>query len=637
MRLARIELSNWMCYEGVQSVELKESSYAVVASYVHDAARSNWGGKSSFVDAIRFAVYGDHRHRTEDDWITHGAAKGGVILEFSDGAVIERARTRGKRTDLTFSLNGRVAKQGDAQAEIDRWLGVDSEMFRVTSYFEQRQMARLILAKPEERMAMVSSWLNLEPLKECERLAKEAALRKKTKIDEFTAKVNGYNVAIAAAEEVIAKFEEEGGDVGLREEIEGATSELENLIKVREEAVKKNALYASASTALQRRNALRSELNALPAVDVGAVKDGEADFAAIREQMQTCGKEMDLLRPIARGQFDGACPALKGFQCPAQLQINDRAAVASEQLASISKKYSGLSSESDELSREIHNARAILEKRETLKSRLKDAVATLGDSYETILSGGEASTDELDKQHSALVDRLSELRVELSQIEKLRATLKTNIEERDRCATSIAQEEIHYKSYFQAGSVFGRNGAQRKVAEQAVSEIECCANELLNNAGIDLNVQVQWAREGKGLATACEECGFGFASSAKVKECVRCGAPRGQAIVNKMEIVLSDRSGAAEDLAGIAIQLAASQWLRRERGGQVDFAILDEPFGALDKSNRKALSAALPKMLAAAGIHQAFVIAHSSDVLDALPSRIQIVSHEGRATVSQGE
>jgi len=182
--------------------------------------------------------------------------------------------------------------------------------------------------------------------------------------------------------------------------------------------------------------------------------------------------------------------------------------------------------------------------------------------------------------------------------------------------------------------VFGKLGAQKRVAESALKSIEDGANAMLRECGIDLSVEVQWSREGGGLARSCDACGHPFGTSAKVKQCERCGADRGPLLVNKLELVLSDRSGAAEDLVGASIQLSASAWLREDRGSAWSVALVDEPYGALDASNRKAFSTHLASMLAGRyGFVQAFVVSHSPDTVTQLPGRIEILNDGGRATV----
>jgi hypothetical protein len=157
---------------------------------------------------------------------------------------------------------------------------------------------------------------------------------------------------------------------------------------------------------------------------------------------------------------------------------------------------------------------------------------------------------------------------------------------------------------------------------------------MLRECGIDLSVEVLWSREGEGLAKTCDGCGAPFSTSQRVKSCERCGAVRGPLLVNRLEIQLSDRSGAAEDLVGASLQLAASTWLREERAAAWSVALLDEPTSQMDASNRRAFMTHLAGMLSGRyGFRQAMVVSHHSEISTMLPGCIEIENRDGRATV----
>jgi hypothetical protein len=166
------------------------------------------------------------------------------------------------------------------------------------------------------------------------------------------------------------------------------------------------------------------------------------------------------------------------------------------------------------------------------------------------------------------------------------------------------------------------------VAEEALGQIEERANDVLAECGVDLRLEVRWARTGKGLARACDACGHPFPASARVKACERCGAERGPLDVNELTVEMSRRSGALEDLGGIALQLAAADWLRAERESPWRVAVLDEPVASLDRAHRRMFGAHLAAVLRRSA-SQSLVIAHDASVLDSLPGRIQITS-DGR-------
>ena len=147
-------MDNWMPYAGMQVLDLKALAYSVVARYAGDAERSNWGGKSAFLKAPVFALYGEHTSRTEDGWITEGHDIGGVSLLVEDGVErfeVKRTRKRGKSTVLTVTPEGAAQLKGEeAQKFLSERMGLTAADFGATCYFEQRQMARMVLAKPQD-------------------------------------------------------------------------------------------------------------------------------------------------------------------------------------------------------------------------------------------------------------------------------------------------------------------------------------------------------------------------------------------------------------------------------------------------------------------------------------------------------
>lgn len=642
MRIAKLKITNFQCFAGEHVLELESKVYAIVARMIDDAERSNWLGKSTLLEAIFFCLTGEHRQRTEDEFITRGADRGGVEITFDDGVRIARSRDRGKRTTIFYYPvdASKAAIQDEAEAMILERVGLSAADAKATYYFQQKQMAKFVTSDPAERMKMVAAWFRLEPLEACEARVRELAAG----MEDSSKKIDGHLSAIAQREVEIAK-------AWPREKIVAAIPEWEKMLALRagaiaglEDELEKNATLLAGKArivdfeqVIEEGKKVKAELDGkhLPVLQA-AWKEREAALMEVTTAVGILQRDAHQKQQLARGEFDGKCP-VAGIECPARAPINasfeqnrNLASAANAKCRAGAEKHAALRSEEQAARAEFQAADRIRQRLDGLREQagrlkpLAKAAAEAGEGQDPVAIRARLEKERGDSMDErAMIERLRGWLGELDRGEETRTTL----------AAKRAEIEKQLGTYREAAAIFGKRGAQRRVAEGALGQIEDDANEALKACGVGMVVEVRWSREGKGLASACEGCGHPFPSSAKAKNCERCGAARGPKLENKLEIVLSDRSGAAEDLAGGFVQLAASRWLRAERGTVWSTALLDEPFGALDAAHRRGFSAHLAGMLSGRyGFEQAFVVAHHASVLDALPGRIEIVSDGKHST-----
>jgi len=646
MHIREMTLVNWKCFRGVQKIDLKPIAYAVVAQYQDDSERSNWGGKSTILQAPHFALHGEHTERTEDGFITHGEQRGGVEIVIEDGCStirVERMRARGKSTQLvvnrvpTPGATCVVMKGPEAEAYIDRLLGLSVDDFVATCYFEQRQMARMVLAKPQDRMDIVGAWLCLDPLVKAEEIVK-------AELADLTLKLSQKSEASKRAMDDIARAVEGHGDrdglanrvVEIQEDHKRSLAKLEGAKRAAESGRKlsmarsKIAEYERIS---EEGKALLAELGAMNVVELS---DTEMKLTVLERDLSialgTAQREEHQRRRVALGQFDGQCP-VAGIECPAKDVINRKSKASQQALAEAMCVTEEAKVKHGEVNGQLRGVQARHLSAQRLQARvdaLRQQIRGLQADYKIAKEQTmSVDVDALETYVTRCGDDVLSTRAELETAER---SLKLADEARhqwDALFKEIGLLSREVETHREAALVFGKTGAQRRVAEQALRMIEDGANDMLQECGIDLSVEVHWSRQGDGLAKYCDQCGQPFGSSQKIKQCTRCGAERGPLLVNKLDIVLSDRSGAAEDLAGAAIQLSASAWLRTDRNSAWSTALLDEPFGQLDPSNRRAFATHLTSMLAGRyGFNQAFVVSHTPDTVNQLAGRI-VVSRSG--------
>jgi DNA repair exonuclease SbcCD ATPase subunit len=654
-----IEIENWMCFRGKHKLQLQGDVYAIVASRETDAESSNWAGKSSLAAIVPFALYGvkPEQCRLEDDWITRGEKSGSVVMMLSDGTVIERTRKRRSSTKLKVSFRSdarsvgkggskrRAASGNAAQAKIIELVGMNESDFFATCFCPQKKMSRFVTCQPADRMAIIGEWLDLDPLQRCnanviarldELLEQDAEYARR--IDVLKESLRGLllNVEVpegqAPTEAVSRQVDKlEATANAKRKQAQDLQEEVDNhadWIVTAQTAADYEELVLEGKTLLKQLKAMKPAEIGPKLKAASAERDQAAAVASVAE---------DRLREATRnasGKFDGTCPVV-GTECPVASEIKAQAISDNEILKKARVSHANADADAltleppvVELSGQLREAQWLndkiieLRKRATVMKPAWDEIQRDGsppdisEQREQLAEAHDASNAAqvalLDAQQT--LKRLEDLNLEIGAAEDSRRLLSAKV-----------------STHREALAIFGRRGAQRVRAEGSLAIIEAGANACLSrSAGIDLSVEVQWSREAaSGLAKTCEACGEPFPKSQRVKECEACGEVRGPKRIEKLELELSDSSGAADDLVGIAFQLGASSYLRRERGSRWGAAIIDEPFSALDVSNRRRFARRLAPMLQSTfGFEQALVITHDQAVVSALPARVEIVAGE---------
>jgi hypothetical protein len=649
MRLSGLLLCNWERFDGANALSLEAKAYSVVARHERDPERSNWLGKSSLTRAIRFVLYGDHPYRTEDEWITRGRPDGQVsatLLEEDprSAVIVERSRLRGKSTQLRVILpGGEVACGPDAQAVVERILGLRLLDYEHTCEFEQGKMARLVTAKPEERMGVVGEWLEMAPL---ERAAEHNAQALAEVLRERDSLADLHRAAEAHLAQLYQGWDADGAKARLAS-LSLVAAEAEDLLKrarERMESAQEACLKASRNWDYQELVAEGKRL----AAEVDAV-----DADALQATLKAAGKVLDAAQGeagVARkaleervrlrtAGFDGQCPVTRR-ECPAREQVDEHVRQDASEVQRLRVVAESTGARLTVARTAESAAREAVYLDETKCRRLED----LRESARKMVEGGVGPAEPLDRLNAARAEALTLVH---QAEEALRSARLEEARQRDRIEEAGRQlvriEELAAKekaladrlaTLSEAALILGRNGAQRRISEPFLAAIGDGANEALQECGVGLTVGVQWEHEGKDPARACAACGFPFPDSRKVKACGRCGAARGRNIINRLEFPMSADGGAARDLAGIALQLSAAEWLRGRRGAAWRVACLDEPLAQCDRAHRRVMTKAFAAMLTGRfGFEQAFIISHSPETQAALPGTILVTADDERSRV----
>lgn len=647
-----VTLNNWMRFQGIHALKLQPAFYGVTCAWSHNEDRSNMGGKTAFMEAVRFALYGAHRKRTEDEWVTEGQEEGGVTLTFRESTeetfriIRERKhnRTKGtKSTQLSFEhhIKGKtkVSKSAEAQENIDKFVGLSLADFDSSNYLEQKKMSHFITDASGGRMGIVAGWLGLSKLETASDFCGDDL---KEVLEEIAGIENNKQTCLDYSKRIYDPLGYAGelkfipkkmkiSIVEAMEQIDEAKKTEKLFIDQQAQETASVRDYADAKEyhrLVGERKALKRKLEE----SIGATEAKiSADAQALEKLVKKLGQaETDVRskRVLARGEFDGVCP-VGGIQCPAQDQLNQASRKAGkllenadDELQVVREQYGRAKRDLDLVRTEARDRAKDEQKLEDLRKRIAPLKAAAERVEELEEPDADVSTTEEDLRKAH--DNRAEIEAKKAKLEASLRLLEEQIVIFKKADERLLVLRDKAELLRQAHHILGKGGAQRQIAMKVFGQIERGANQALAFCNIDLQAKVSWERETNELAKTCIDCGTAFPKSRKERTCALCGATRGIHFERKFQVFASNDSGGADDLAGIAVQLSAAAWLRKARSSGWTVAFLDEPLAHLDREHARSLAGHLPGLLQYFGFKQAFIVAHNTAMMAGMPAIIHI-------------
>ena len=229
----------------------------------------NGAGKSSIIDAITFALFGNHTRKNNKSLIRRGTNQGYAKIKFSaNGKNYEALRKIDSKGALIaqFSeeVNGnlKIIAEGERKQfdesmtkEIEKTLGIEFEKLKIASIVQQGELSTIIKAKPKEFKELVNAIIGIDKLDIALGLMRTVQKEFRNHIQE---KLGYDDTQIQLLENKITEYENESKNAKPKlEKLVIEKKKTEELVSNLEKEIQTNA---SKESQLKELNSKKSEL-----------------------------------------------------------------------------------------------------------------------------------------------------------------------------------------------------------------------------------------------------------------------------------------------------------------------------------------------------------------------------------------
>ncbi|HXG07384.1 MAG TPA: AAA family ATPase [Nitrososphaera sp.] len=460
----------------------------------------NGSGKSSVIDAITFALFGEHtRGKSKKNLVRRGANQATVRMRFAlNSREYEVARMmegssqslsqlrlisdRGQAVNKLLAGGERRQFGESTRKEVEKVLGMDYNRLRVAAVVQQGELAKIVEAQPKAFKELVNGLIGIDRLDVAfetmrdviagfrDRLRDETGGYTDQDIQKVEDLISKKELELKQAESLLVEFEEE--IKLLEEKIRQREQEIERMepmiLQVRELQTREELLVRHVN---DKRNQISSEVSSLERMIREAINALELlkNKEEVNIRLQMTRSEIEEIQSQIE-ENEGASGKLRGFlECAGRLQIVDgRCPVCNSVVTRLNEMF------------DISHIQAELKTKADEKSRLQVAKIELRKEEQQLL--------EQDKKIAAAEKFLSNNSIRSADdVAKLQEDLSNKQQDLSR----LPQQTVR------AGAdplQIAIDDHSRALAEQIISlreRVKGFSNHLYNNAKLEKGVLSQ--------------------------------------------------------------------------------------------------------------------------------------------------
>jgi len=161
MKVRSVTLKNFLPFID-ERVDVPDGVTGIVGRWREDSARSNRAGKSAFLEAVNYALFGTSRAKKLNELVNRRAKKKEMFVEVEfdiDGEpfVVRRGVKSGKGYLEVTGLDG--AKSRESSEYISEFVGISEKEFRLLNYVSQGDITSFMDMNSAQKKTYLTNWI----------------------------------------------------------------------------------------------------------------------------------------------------------------------------------------------------------------------------------------------------------------------------------------------------------------------------------------------------------------------------------------------------------------------------------------------------------------------------------------------
>ncbi|WP_071517345.1 SMC family ATPase [Geitlerinema sp. PCC 9228] len=417
----KLTLKNFLSYHQA-TINLKGLHTACICG-------ANGAGKSSLLEAMAWAIWGQSRAASEDDLIYYGAKEVQVDFIFhARGHTyrIIRRRRRRQSASLEFQVANNDAEDPQnadfrsltergvraTQQKIIQHIRLDYDTFINSSYLRQGRADEFMLKRPKERKQVLAELLKLDRYETLAEQAKEKTRNLKAKAEATEPQI----------QEIDSKLQEKSAIARSLEEVAATIEKLQN------QQEQDQASYRQLQAKQNQRQTTQQQLQ----WHQEQVRHLQAEYQDLEQQQQTAQQQRQKLDQLLAREAE----ITAGYQQYRNLQAQE------EEIEGKYNTYQQLETQRQQLTEELQNAIAEINERLVQSQTQLENLQQQEQELQPMLE----KTEEVE----AAVARLQDARNRLHQLDNLQTQVSPLLQQRQEVQNQLDRLHAQYTARWEA-------------------------------------------------------------------------------------------------------------------------------------------------------------------------------------------